>query len=182
MKCIQLAMSPFRETCDWSFLDGPLTVSPLPEIAPFVKVIKQSTYHTWLKHVNDYKAYEGFGTAVQTVLDEVERLGGVDALMGFSQGALIATLAGKVLYEKKKIRAVICVCGVDSKRDEGKEGFSVPSFHVYGARDKMAPRSKKLFSQYTGPKVLVEHAAGHKFPSAKEKVIAVRLVEFLSKL
>jgi len=69
---------------------------------------------------------------------------------------------------------------VDPKKK--MEKFIVPSFHIVGKTDPFRPRSLKLFEVFSGKKEVCEHAAGHKFPHAKEKEIAVKLKQFLQSL
>eukprot|EP00470_Lotharella_oceanica_P001096 CAMPEP_0170173282 /NCGR_PEP_ID=MMETSP0040_2-20121228/6550_1 /TAXON_ID=641309 /ORGANISM="Lotharella oceanica, Strain CCMP622" /LENGTH=183 /DNA_ID=CAMNT_0010414379 /DNA_START=57 /DNA_END=608 /DNA_ORIENTATION=- len=180
MRQLQMCMCPFRTLCDWHYMDGPLDSEPVPEIRPFLRMIQQKDYHTWLRKTEDGSAYKGFDQAIKSVHTKLETLGDVDALLGFSQGALIASLVGNELYEKKQIQGVISVCGVDSKRNGDQ--FTVPSFHIIGKTDGLRERSKKLYDAFTGPKQMIEHATGHKFPSSKEKDIAVKLAAFCSSI
>jgi len=89
-------------------------------------------------------------------------------------------LVGQQLFSDGKLKGVISVCGVDPKRDGDK--LTLPSFHIIGKTDSLRERSIKLYDTFSGTKELVEHEAGHKFPSSKETDIAKKLKKFLDGL
>lgn len=180
MALLQVGMSPFRSRYEFLYVDGPLEGTPPKETERFLSMIKLKKYYKWLEKDEKGQSYSGFQKAVDVVTDSVKKLGQIDVILGFSQGAVVASLAAQELASSStnRIKAVVCVCGVDPLREGDR--FDIPSFHIIGETDKLRERSLKLYSLFQGRKLIESHSEGHKFPSFKDRKIGKALDEFLS--
>ncbi|KAJ3233348.1 hypothetical protein HDU81_002329 [Chytriomyces hyalinus] len=103
----------------------------------------------------------------------VEEKGPFDGVIGFSQGAAIATvLTAKALDECRRKdaprslmwRGLVLVGGVEVP---DLESVQMQSVHVHGEQDPFAPRSRLLLQSYErgGEKLTIfTHKGGHAFP------------------
>ncbi|CAI5709537.1 unnamed protein product [Peronospora destructor] len=124
--------------------------------------------------------YEGLEVSLDFLMGQIQALGTVDVVLGFSQGAAIATLltahhlsiCGYVPW-----KACVLIGGFYPYNAETKElldaantsidgAIDMPSVHVVGRADPLAPNSDKLVQSFTRiRRVRLEHEEGHKFPS-----------------
>ncbi|KAK7962988.1 uncharacterized protein PG986_003813 [Apiospora aurea] len=131
----------------------------------------------WFQHDEGTGAYRGFDNGMQTVADAIREAGGVDGVMGFSQGAAFAAMvasameAERTLPSDEKLRnwatqlrsansdkplkfCVVYAGFVGRDPDlqwlyEG--GFATPSLHVYGGLDTVVSedRTRGLWEKCT---------------------------------
>lgn len=130
-------------------------------------------------------SYEGLEHTLDFLLGQIHQLGPIDVLLGFSQGAAAVTVMNahyvKMYGTRPPWRACVLVAGFEPRGVETKhlleDAFgnrlpidNMPSIHVIGSADEMAPSSEKLFERYAGQEKGVKkfkfvHDEGHKFPS-----------------
>ena len=60
-------------------------------------------------------AYHGLGASLETLRDEIRRLGGVDGLLGFSQGAVLIHAATHDEEIRRQIQFAILIGGFPAK-------------------------------------------------------------------
>jgi hypothetical protein len=113
-----------------------------------------------------------------------------DGLLGFSQGTILASLALAFMQAgeagpgdglagiARPPRFALLFCGVFAKppmcevlggaggRDDARR-LALPSLHVIGAADPVAPLSRRLADAFTNP-VVIEHGRGHVIPQFQE--------------
>ncbi|KAG6617932.1 serine hydrolase-like [Phytophthora cinnamomi] len=124
--------------------------------------------------------YEGLEQSLDYLVGQVQALGGVDAVLGFSQGAAAATLlTAHYLATVGRVPWRVCVLVggfyprtpetrqlLDAARTSADGAIDVPSVHVVGRADPLAPKAEKLFRSFAAAsRVRFEHDEGHKFPS-----------------
>jgi predicted esterase len=110
-------------------------------------------YLTWWDSTDDGMEYRGWETArdgVRSLLNEH----GPAGVLGFSQGAILASAlaAWSERGDIPPLRFVILVAGRVPRATALQPLFdrpiSVPSLHVYGARDGMADGSRELVTRF----------------------------------
>lgn len=166
-------------------VDAPWAASgPAPELVRAFYGQSGPFYQWWdaLKREEDGQTYryEGFEHSLDYLVAQIQALGAVDAVLGFSQGAAAATLLtahyqstlGHVPW-----KACVLVGGLHPRTPETQElldaaktsadgAIDLPSVHVIGSADPLAPKSEKLLRSFTASRrVRFEHHEGHKFPS-----------------
>ncbi|TYZ57655.1 hypothetical protein PybrP1_012508 [[Pythium] brassicae (nom. inval.)] len=129
-------------------------------------------------------SYDGLEHSLDFLLGQIHQLGPIDVLLGFSQGAAVVTIMNahyvKTYGTPPPWRACVLVAGFEPRAIETKHlledafgnrlSIDVPSIHVIGSADELAPSSESLFERYAGQekgrkKFKFVHEEGHKFPS-----------------
>ncbi len=144
--------------------------------------------------------YDGGDTAFQALGDALRSANPpYDGLLGFSQGTILASLALAALQAGSGLpaargpvaaalagvrhppRFALLYCGVYAKppmsealggaggRDGGR--LAVPSLHVIGEADPIAPLSRRLAGAFLNP-VVLEHGRGHVMPALPPEGVA----------
>lgn len=174
----------FGSRAELLYVDAPWEASgPAPELVRAFYGQNGPFFQWWdavTRDEGDGFLYDGFEHSLDFLTGQVQALGPVDAVLGFSQGAAVATLltahfmanVGHVPW-----KACVLVGGFYPRNLEtqellesaksGVEGaIDVPSVHVIGKQDHLKPKSEKLFRSYSSTRrVKFEHDEGHKFPS-----------------
>lgn len=140
--------------------------------------------------------YEGLDDAILYMDAQLQRLGTFDAVLGFSQGAVLMTVLTMYYTQKQQPlpwRLCISVCGWRVRDYAWKFLFEddngaplpvpVPSIHVAGTTDPLHCESVELVDQFAGdtaqscvdahasgvmPKLLIEFDGGHGFPQGEQ--------------
>jgi predicted esterase len=139
-------------------------------------------------HEQYHRQIAGLKESLEIIDNVLDTQGPWDGILGFSQGASIASLVAARECRKRAKRRftfVICCSGYPSplRTKEHEEIVSMPSLHVYGAtkqdRQISEPESKSLWEQFDATKrVLLRHTAGHVIPSTR--LAATRMAEFIA--
>ncbi len=128
---------------------------PVPLDAPFAcapgstLLDRRPPHHTWWRATDDGAVYEGWEEARDTVARALTAHPGA-AVLGFSQGAMLAALvaAWSSRGVVPLVARVVLVAGRRPRAEALQSWFSapiaVPSLHVAGARDPMAPFAPEL--------------------------------------
>ncbi|RLN49052.1 hypothetical protein BBJ29_006209 [Phytophthora kernoviae] len=165
-------------------MDAPWVASgPAPELVRSFYGANGPFYQWWdaVKRDEDHSyRYDGYEHSLDFLTGQVQALGPVDALLGFSQGAAVATLLTAhylATYGYVPWKVCVLVGGFYPRSQETQElldlaktgvdgAIDVPSVHVIGKADPLAPKSEKLVRSFTATRrVKLEHEEGHKFPS-----------------
>ncbi|DBA02946.1 TPA: hypothetical protein N0F65_005973 [Lagenidium giganteum] len=173
---------------EFLFLDG-----TFPASGPAQDLVQQfygadTQYYEWWDAVkqpvpaadgSSRYLYTGMERTIDRVLLEVERRGPIDALVGFSQGAGLASILTAHLQQQcapVPWKACVCVSGFRPRSDQTEPLFvptgppiQLPSIHVIGSQDPMAASAAKLVDCYADRgnayRVRFDHQEGHKFPT-----------------
>eukprot|EP00927_Polykrikos_kofoidii_P076794 TRINITY_DN7381_c0_g1_i2.p1 TRINITY_DN7381_c0_g1~~TRINITY_DN7381_c0_g1_i2.p1 ORF type:complete len:242 (-),score=32.16 TRINITY_DN7381_c0_g1_i2:76-801(-) len=138
------------------FLEGPFTSSEAyhPSVE---EMLPNASWYTWTQSQGEPWTWESLSAALVHVSKYVDEHGPYDGVAGFSTGGLVAamvasdsTMSAQVCAPSKtrrtRFRFMMAICSIDC--DEGEagpwQGCSVPSFHLIGAQDSLAPLSRKL--------------------------------------
>lgn len=119
-----------------------------------------------------HKKYNDLRTSVDYCVDILEKQGPFDGVIGFSQGANMATMLAGICENERPglLKFVICVCGVDSGWGEQLPtllGFqngrklTTPSLHIHGQQDGYLKLSERLAGLYDTPRVH-KHTGDHR--------------------
>lgn len=159
----------------------------------------------WLFHDEESGPYRGFGAGMLAIADAIQEAGGVDGVLGFSQGGAVAALvaaaleSGRELPEDEEQRAWVtrlreanggkplrfCVIysGFVMRPSAGlswlyEGSIKTPTCHIFGSQDTVVEESRcrALAEQCVEPEIIV-HPGGHHVPVRKEWVAPV--LEFL---
>ncbi|KAK8043274.1 hypothetical protein PG993_005704 [Apiospora rasikravindrae] len=131
----------------------------------------------WFQHDEGTGAYRGFDNGMQRIAESIREAGGVDGVMGFSQGAAFAAMVASAMEESRTLPAdeklsnwatqlrsannnkPLKFCIVYSGfvgRDPALQwlyegGFATPSLHVYGGLDTVVSedRTRGLWEKCT---------------------------------
>ncbi|KAH9110282.1 hypothetical protein LEN26_010452 [Aphanomyces euteiches] len=131
---------------------------------------KDGPYYEWW-NVDDSK-YGGWKKSLEYLQEQVQARGPFDVIVGFSQGATMATLLA-VHYQAQGVipfKAVVLVCGlvpIDGMPSDVIE-INMPSIHVLGESDPVFDLGQALVDIYasTPSRHVFKHPDGHKFPAA----------------
>lgn len=129
-------------------------------------------------------SYEGLEHTLDFLMGQIHSLGPIDVLLGFSQGAAVATVLNahhkKVYGGQPPWKACVLVAGFEPRAVETKHlmqdafgnpfQLDIPSIHVIGKADSMVAQSEGLYERYSGEekgfrKLKFVHEEGHKFPT-----------------
>ncbi|RLN89393.1 hypothetical protein BBJ28_00003940 [Nothophytophthora sp. Chile5] len=178
----------FGSRAEFLYIDAPFAASgPAPELVRSFYGQDGPYFQWWdavkVQRAGDERAsyrYEGFEHSLDYLTGQVQALGPIDALLGFSQGAAVTTLFTahyRATYGHVPWKACVLVSGFYPRSVETREllelgasgvagGIDVPSVHVVGEADDLAPQSEKLFRSFAPQRrVRFDHEEGHKFPS-----------------
>ncbi|ETK82888.1 hypothetical protein F441_12069, partial [Phytophthora nicotianae CJ01A1] len=174
----------FGPKAELVYVDAPWAASgPAPELVRSFYGKNGPFYQWWdaiKREDGETYRYEGFEHSLDYLTGQVQALGTVDAVLGFSQGAAVATLLTAhylTMYGYVPWKACVLVGGFYPRSPETLElletaktsvdgAIDVPSVHVMGKADPRVPLMEKLFRSYTSTRrVKFEHDEGHKFPS-----------------
>lgn len=162
----------------------------------------------WFLHDEEPGLLRGFEEGMRSIADAIEEAGGVDGILGFSQGGGVAALVAAALEPDRKLpedegtRAWVtrlreanggrplrfCVVYSGFIMRPGAQlgwlyegGIKTPTCHFFGSTDAVVPeaRSRVLVEKCVEPDVNV-HPGGHHVPVRKESVAP--LLEFLKKV
>ncbi|CEG40239.1 serine hydrolase-like [Plasmopara halstedii] len=167
------------------YLDAPWAASgPAPELVRSFYGKTGPFFQWWdaLKRKDGVTyRYEGLEHSLDYLTGQVQSLGTVDAVLGFSQGAAIATLLTahyQTTYNHVPWKVCILVAGfyprtvetqelLDAAKRSADGAIDIPSVHVIGKADPLITQMEKLFRSFSSiNRVKFEHDEGHKFPSS----------------
>lgn len=156
-----------------SFLDAPFDVPDHNVSGRAWFLPERDTNGEWL--------YRGWEQTLDALAAMDAREGPFDGVMGFSQGASVASalsaLATRGQSPLERLRFAIMVSGFEfrARHVAGNDflftgaALDFPSLHVYGRRDQIVKpeTSQRLAAKFASP-VVYEHGNGHSFPQTKE--------------
>eukprot|EP00932_Pfiesteria_piscicida_P020217 SRR837773.7028.p2 GENE.SRR837773.7028~~SRR837773.7028.p2 ORF type:complete len:178 (-),score=51.15 SRR837773.7028:48-542(-) len=135
-------------------------------------------FYMWAEAADDRHSRSGLEHSLEYVFSHIASNGPYEGLYGFSNGAVIATLATEVLERAQasgddaRLRAlgspapwrfVISACGSclfeESEGDATK--LRTPSLHLVGGKDPIRDRSLRLMKMYESPDSYEMTYAGH---------------------
>lgn len=162
----------------------------------------------WFLHDEEPGLLRGFEEGMHAIADAIEEAGGVDGVLGFSQGGAVGALVAAALDEQrelpederqrgwvkrlreanggKPLKFCIVYSGFVTRSGaqlgwlyEGK--IKTPSCHFFGSMDTVVeePRCRDLAERFVEADVIV-HPGGHHVPVRKEWVAP--LLGFLKKV
>lgn len=162
-------------------------------------------YYQWWDAIETESGltYHGIAATVESVHQTIRERGPFDVLIGFSQGAMLATILTALNQQPEALscppfsnytgdlrplapeyhwKLVLLVGGMlprdtNIQRSLLRVPPSIPSVHLYGAADSMLPLSKSLAEWWgsAGTEVTeVQHSEGHRFPSKPKDYEAVK--------
>ncbi|OWZ13668.1 Serine hydrolase (FSH1) [Phytophthora megakarya] len=157
----------FGSKAELVYIDAPWTASgPAPEMV-------RSFY-------GEHGPFYQWWDAVKREDGETFRYEGFEHSLDYLTGAAVTTLLTAhylSTYGHVPWKACVLVGGFYPRNPETQElleaaktsvdgAIDIPSVHVFGKADPLAPKSEKLFRSFTESKrVKFEHDEGHKFPS-----------------
>ena len=158
---------------DCVFLDAPYVASK-PADDMISMIYPDSPYLEWFdpKATNFPQMLED---CIMYLIDFVDKYGPFDGIIGFSQGATVATLLMNRLKKLERLEKLLSSCvligGVDPSYyipDQTKEVLDVNSLHIIGQKDELFESSLKLCDFYEESMATrIEHVEGHNIPSIR---------------
>ena len=164
--------APFKDV-DWHYMEAPIETTggrvwwSYPEWDAAVDPIG------YLKATH----YDGLPELLALVAEEEERGGAFTGVLGFSQGAVAAaTLCAR---ERSALRWAVLISGFAPRDPRASFGaqLHVPTLHVIGTADAVAPEATRALAQHFVAAESVEHDKGHvaQLPAEARQ----RVVDFL---
>ena len=135
-------------------------------------------YYEW--YYEDFGKLEGLESSIKRLIDHISLHGPYDAILGFSQGASMATILAIIqqpndprLNGKKLCRAMILIGGVDPPPPYSVDGavIQIPSLHLIGDEDPYKDRCHCLVNYYAANKrTIITYPEGHNIPSIRTNI------------
>lgn len=179
-----------KKYIDFHFVCAPHII---PEVNNLSRPPSEQERGWWFSKLDkSYKALDetdiciGYEDSVQTIVQEFEKNGPFDGVLGFSQGAAFTSLLCALKKDpqyKLHFKFAIIVAGFKSllkaHRHMYEEPIDGPSFHAVGESDAVIPSqsSVDLQSSFINP-VVYTHAGGHYMPASPQ--LRTALTDFLS--
>jgi hypothetical protein len=136
--------------------------------------------HCWWNSNEDRTVYIGLEDSLNKLTDHIKKHGPFDGILGFSQGAAMASVIAQVANPS----FIILIGGFLPRAENALKwiNFNGPSLHVFGEKDEMVPLSGSLLlaakmagveeitptDLHVGNATLLKHKNGHVVPGAKE--------------
>lgn len=181
------------ERAEFLFLDAPFVASgPAQEIVQTFYAHEAPFFEWWnavklgeceSAQLPMYR-YEGVEETLEFMAARLRELAPVDVLLGFSQGAGLASMLTAHWMAQNRVRpwkACVLVSGFRPRANEVKHLFEdelgnrltldVPSVHIIGTADSILKQCEDLYETYQGEDIdgvkrfKFVHEEGHKFPS-----------------
>ena len=158
---------------DCVFLDAPYVASG-PADDMIAMIYPDSAYLEWF-NPKDADFSHKLKDSLKYVMDFVEIYGPFDGVIGFSQGATLATMLMSTLkqseHQTKLPSSCVLIGGVDPMyyiSGYPPDILHVNSLHIMGQKDHVFERSVKLWEMYAeNLAVKIEHTEAHNIPSVK---------------
>ena len=161
------------------FPDAPFSAEGAPD-AGIATFYPDYEYYEWyLKRfdVNDptIKLLEGVDQSISKIVDIINNEEQFDGILGFSQGAAMATMIlteiqNRNIEKGKLIKCVILIGGVPPVGAPSSV-LSIPSLHIMGEKDSLISYSKELEGFYDkSSKSVMIHEEGHNVPSMRTEL------------
>lgn len=162
------------------FADAPIESAPGPGVLPFFE--NCGPYYRWLSgnatneaersaEINDMN-----DTLEMALVNQGRRTTDIVGVIGFSQGAIAATLllqqAKSGDYRWARLRFGVLVCG-DCRDDYlgMSRNIDVPSVHVHGLQDQYLGKSRMLIKHFNPDAAsLTEVEGGHHLPNKERDI------------
>eukprot|EP00918_Siedleckia_nematoides_P075517 GHVU01165291.1.p1 GENE.GHVU01165291.1~~GHVU01165291.1.p1 ORF type:complete len:238 (+),score=43.17 GHVU01165291.1:930-1643(+) len=137
---------------------------------------KRSFFQWWFIDGSNTGVYRGADETLEYAYQQLRRLAPVHGVLGFSQGAVLASVIAALAEQGDPrfahIGFVILVCGF-SPRDRRfaalfdpleKQPLSLPSLHLVGREDTLHAKGVEQARKYYRDPTLLEFSEGHRFP------------------
>ncbi|KAF0686291.1 Aste57867_21897 [Aphanomyces stellatus] len=181
-------LSGFRQAFDRSEVDFTILDAPCPASGPAYSSVTQhfkGPFYEWWNYVEEAPGkhvYVGWQNSLAFVQDQVATRGPFDVVLGFSQGAAMATLLTAHYYATSRhvpYAAVVLCCGklpqdgmpvsLQLQPNRLKFNLPIPSLHILGKRDSRYGWGLKLADSYdAGARHMFLHDDGHRFPTVAQ--------------
>eukprot|EP01041_Mallomonas_annulata_P009532 gene9532-19825_t len=150
---------------DCVFIDAPHEATGPPD-ALIKTYFPNESYYEWHGDRNTC-TQSVIDDSTEFILQKYIELGPFDGILGFSQGAEMASRVALKL-DKTKIKCLILFSGVVPTNIEAKEIISIPSLHIISPQDHLYEENKRLEDMYSLlTRTTLVHCEGHKIPSAE---------------
>ncbi|KAK1410676.1 hypothetical protein QVD17_37215 [Tagetes erecta] len=183
---------PLLQKLDMVFMDGPY----LAQGKAALDGIFDPPFYEWFQSDEEYKEFYNFEECLEKIEEFMLTHGPFDGVLGFSQGAMLATTIpgiqreGVALTKVPKVKFVIIASG--AKFGTSKFGIptlasasfsspiTIPSLHIIGATDIIKEEGIGLLESFVDPFV-IDHPEGHTIPSLDDKSTEI-FYNFISKV
>jgi len=171
---MKMQMAAFRAhiDMDYVFLDAPFRATGNPDegIATFYP---NREYFEWF--LKDETAADGKRKSLEYIMSVLVKEGPFDGIIGFSQGAGMATRVAHFLENssvslKAPLKFIMLIGGVPPTElvSENTPEITLPSLHIMGTADQWLPQSKQLEQMFNSDsRQIIIHQEGHNIPSIR---------------
>ncbi|XP_016200568.1 esterase AGAP003155 [Arachis ipaensis] len=158
--------------------------------------VSDPPYYEWFRTNEDLSLVSNFEECVAYIEDYMVKNGPFDGLLGFSQGALVASALpgmqaqGVALAKVDKIKFLILISGAKfggNKYEMPKlasnafsDPIDCPSLHFIGEWDFQKPESIALLQAFRDP-IVIRHPRGHTIPKLDDKSLEI-MVGFIENI
>ncbi|KAJ7244706.1 hypothetical protein O6H91_18G020700 [Diphasiastrum complanatum] len=161
--------SSIHDLLDLTFLDAPFPATGKSD----VEGMFPPPFFEWFLSNSDYTVYNGFEESMKYISDYLKQHGPFDGLLGFSQGAMIASYLtclqkkGLALQNIDPLRLLVVIGGAKFKSE--RMAFAYPgitqcsSIHFLGEKDFLLPYGQDLVKSFYNP-LVINHRYGHTIP------------------
>ena len=177
-----------------TYLNGPNVASKAAD--PSLEKLIDGPFYEWWdanETPSGEQLYDGMPEAVAHVQAHISECGPYDLLIGFSQGAMLATILTSLLEKPEHVgrppfesmggtvatepwKLCVLVGGMEPRDHRlaellSGEPLQTPSVHMRGEKDKLFELGARLMGRYSdegGRRLGIIHAGGHAFPRGRE--------------
>lgn len=126
---------------------------------------------------SDLISFDGLEQSIALLNNVIQERGPFDVLLGFSQGATMATILSMWHWKyRQQIPWQLNLCfngnqyGLSSLEwfQRAEDRLQIPSVHVLSPKDPLYPEGRRLAHWYNDPvRLVMEHDRGHRLPSVQ---------------
>ncbi|KAG9406025.1 hypothetical protein AC1031_003947 [Aphanomyces cochlioides] len=189
----------FGNSAEFVWFNSPRPASGRPQ-QPIIDFFGEEGpyYEWWTPFERNRTSYPEWRETLPYVQNYVQQNGPFDVVIGFSQGAAMATLLTahyQAKGQKIPYKAVILVCGLcpregmpeELRIEPGVQKFGplkIPSFHIIGEKDEIFDLGQELIDSYVESSRFVHiHPDDHRFPSpATNRALYKDIVERIQRI
>ncbi|XJO74647.1 hypothetical protein BDV3_005439 [Batrachochytrium dendrobatidis] len=161
----------FGDHVEFIYINGPCKV----DSSPLSEYYSDESWYSWLPEYDH--SIGSVETAAGYIINELDNIGPVDGLLGFSQGAIMVCAMDQLSLSGQIARlwrfSILCSGILPSDYQATGKHLSVPNMHIYSYQETSneLQRVDQLYT--TSNQVYLKHDAGHDIPRDSKSALDI---------